>query len=128
MLFSKKKTVLLVDDDENIRLTAEAILENWGLQVLTSESGREALEITKANKIDLVLLDVNMPDISGFEICKILKGNPQTSKIAVILLTGLGKTKDVDTGFQCGANDYLIKPVDWDRVKSKISKLLRIQL
>ena len=128
MLFGKKKKILFVDDDENIKATTSFILESWGLDVLTAANGQEALSLIRNEDPDLVLLDINMPGIKGYDICKLAKSDPKTRKIPIILMTGLGKTKEVDQGYSCGADDYMIKPVDMDRLKSKISSVLNIKI
>ncbi|MBN2407918.1 MAG: response regulator [Elusimicrobia bacterium] len=130
MIFNlrKNKTVLIVDDEQGVKDTASLIFESWGFRILTEESGFKAVEIAKKNKPDLIILDLNIPDIDGFNVCRILKKDPSTHKIPIILLTGMGKSPDIDKGFKCGADDYLIKPLDWDRLKMKVSDLLGIDL
>jgi two-component system alkaline phosphatase synthesis response regulator PhoP len=120
MLFNKQKIVLLVDDEPGIRETAAMILEGWDFIVHEAEDGRSAVSYMRENRPDLILLDINLPDINGYDICRSFKNNHATKKIPIILFTGLGKTKEVDKGFLCGADDYLIKPVDMERLKFKI--------
>lgn len=128
MIFGKSKKVLLADDNPSILETATLILESWGFKVLAAKDGKEAIEITTNKRPDLIILDVNMPIINGFEVCRILRKDPRTKKIPILLLTGLGKTGEVDKGFQSGADEYLIKPIDWDRLRDKVSKLLNISI
>jgi len=126
MFFGKKKKILFVDDNESIVSTSSLILEDMGFNVITAKDGEEALNKANAELPDLIVLDVNLPKMSGFDVCRTLKKQPKTMKIPVILLTGLGKTDDVNKGFLVGAVDYLIKPVDWNRLKSKISALIKV--
>lgn len=124
MIFQKKKKILLVDDEPGVLETATLVLESWEFTVFTAKDGKKAVEKAKSQKPDLILLDVGIPVIDGLLVCKILKGNSNTKDIPIILMTGLGKTKEVDEGFLCGADDYVVKPVDWDRLKVKVSKFL----
>jgi DNA-binding response OmpR family regulator len=128
MIFGKKEKVLLVDDDPGIRETSKFILEGWGVKPIIVKNGKEALDKVRSESLDLIILDVNLPGMDGFELCKILKEDVRSKNIPVILLTGFGKTKEVDKGFSCGADDYFIKPVDWDRLRAKVSNLLNVEI
>ncbi len=124
----KKKRVLFVDDNENLRKTAAAILKHWGFDVILKKSGNEVLDAVREKNPDLVILDVKMPGLNGFELCDILKKNSSTNKVPVILLTGYSKMGNVDEGFRCGADEYVTKPVSWDRLKKKVEGLLKIKI
>lgn len=119
------KKILLADDDDSVRQTGALILKSWGMDVIVSENGRDVIDIVRDETLDLIILDVVMPVIDGFVVCKILKQDPKTQNIPIILLTGLDKTGYVNKGYECGADCYMIKPVDWDEIKLKISKLLK---
>ncbi len=123
MLFKKKK-VVFVEDNEGVRLTGTNILEDWGYAVFTADNGNDALKIIKEKSPDLIILDVKIPGINGFDLCRLLKENPATKKIPVVLLTGLSKIKEVDRGYYMGADLYLTKPIDWFTLKLKIEKLI----
>ncbi len=123
-LFSKTIKVLLVDDDDRLRRAGKLILENWNMEVIEGINGKEAISKAKDKKPDIVLLDVGLPSMDGFEVCKVLKNNSSTKKIPILLLTGRGKIGDVDKGYNAGADSYLIKPVDWDRLREKIDEIL----
>lgn len=123
----RPKTVLVVDDDETSRQAFAMIVQSWGVDVITAKDGKEALSVVKEKKPNLLLLDVKMPEIDGFNVCRILKKNLFTKKIPIILLTGLGELENIKKGYHYGADDYYVKPVKWDQVKFKILKLLKIK-
>jgi DNA-binding response OmpR family regulator len=122
-----KKKVLIVDDDNDIREPFARVIESWGFHAYTAKNGKEAIAIAGKKKVDLIVLDIDLPDISGMEVCKILKGNPATQKIPILMLSAMGKGSVVDEGFSCGADDYIIKDVDFDLLKSKVFRLLKIE-
>ena len=126
MIFGSHKKIVYVEDDINTRKSAVLVLEGWGIKVVEAVDSADALDKIPSEKPDLILLDINIPGIGGYEVCKILKQNEHTFKIPIILITGLGKTKDVDKGYECGADDYVVKPVNWDMLRTKISKYIKI--
>jgi two-component system sensor histidine kinase/response regulator len=102
--------ILIVDDVVSNVLLLKILLSNEKFQVCTANSGEACIEQTKAEKPDLILLDVMMPGIDGFQTATILKKNPETQNIPVIFLTALNNTSDLVHGFQVGASDFLTKP------------------
>jgi len=104
--------VLVVDDDPKNRELLRNLLEAKGHSVTEAESGQKALGTVKATRPDVVLLDVMMPGMDGFEVCRRLKGNPDTAPIPVLMVTALEERSDRITGIDAGANDFLTKPVD----------------
>ena len=105
-----KKTILIVDDaPKNIQLAA-SILKDEGYHILYSKEGKTALDIIMNNKIDLVLLDVMMPGMDGYQICHYLKENPETKNLPIIFLTAKTETDSILKGFELGAADYIQKP------------------
>ena len=105
----KKFTLLLVDDNPNNLNILLNALRNDDYKLLVAKSGEEAIKRAEYALPDLILLDVLMPGIDGFETCKILKGNEKTKEIPVILLTNLGQEQDIKKGKELGADDYFIK-------------------
>lgn len=103
------RRILLVEDDRFLRKAAEAALRRHGFTVLTASDGEEGLRIAQAEKPDLVLLDLIMPGLQGFEVLKLLKAEAATSSIPVIVLSNLGQDSDVQGALAAGAVDYLIK-------------------
>ncbi|MCP4592191.1 MAG: response regulator [bacterium] len=106
-------TVLIVDDNpQNLELLEVYCEGLEGVKVTTARNGIEAMEQIRAQKPDLVLLDIMMPKMSGFEVCKQLKSNPSTRDVIIVMVTALNETSDVERAAECGADDYLSKPVD----------------
>ena len=107
------KKVLLVDDSSTARLVTRMIFSQKANYVLLSAvDGRDAVERARAEKPDLILMDVMMPRMTGLEACRILKQDKETSKIPVILLTTRGEEASVREGYESGCSDYLTKPVN----------------
>src|SRR5206468_9982391 len=104
------KKILAVDDERHIVRLVEVNLQRAGYEVVTAYDGREALEKVKSEKPDLVVLDVMMPYMDGFEVLKHLKADPSTAEIPVIMLTAKAQDADVFRGWQSGVDCYLTKP------------------
>jgi len=121
---SKKPKILIIDDDPNALETMAAVLETRNYKVLTTPSGLEAITIAGKEKPDLIIMDVMMPQIDGFTLCKMIKEKEEIKDIPVILLTGKELIGDTEKGFAAGASDYMIKPIDWDRFFLKIKKFV----
>ena len=103
------RRVLLAEDDRFLRRAAEARLRQHGLEVLTAADGEEALRLARSERLDLVLLDVIMPKLEGFEVLRRLKEDAATARIPVIVLSNLGKERDVAQAEALGAVAYLVK-------------------
>lgn len=101
--------ILVIEDDQFLRKAAGAALRRHGYVVLTAANGEAGLEVARAEHPDLVLLDLIMPGMQGFEVLKLLKEDQSTSSIPVIILSNLGQDVDVKNALQAGAADYLIK-------------------
>lgn len=121
---SKKSKILVIDDDPDAVETMTAILETRDYEVVTALSGLEGITKAREEKPDLIIMDVMMPKLDGFTICKMIKDNEEIKNIPVILLTGKGLVGDVEKGFAAGASDYMIKPIDWERLFVKIEKFI----
>jgi two-component system, cell cycle response regulator len=120
--------VLVVDDvPANVRLL-ESRLQAEYFDVRTALCGRDALEIATKERVDLVLLDVMMPDMTGFEVCAALKTNPRTAHIPVIMVTSLDNSEDRVKGLECGADDFLTKPVGHVPLLTRVKNLLRLKM
>jgi DNA-binding response OmpR family regulator len=103
-------SVLVVDDDPIILDVVELVLRGRGLEVDTRSSGRDAVRAAHDRHPDCAVVDVSMPDMSGLEVCRALREDQSTADIPIILLTGRGQWLDVASGFDAGADDYLVKP------------------
>lgn len=119
--------VLIVDDiPTNVRLL-EARLSAEYFDVVTASSGPAALELCERGDIDLILLDVMMPGMDGFEVCRRLKADPRTAFVPVLMVTALDQPSDRVRGLECGADDFLTKPVDDVQLMSRVKSLVRLK-
>ncbi len=125
------KTILIVDDEPHIRALLEEALEEFedvGVQLLIADNGAKGLELALAHQPDLVLLDVMMPKMNGYDVCRTIKKDKNLQHIYVIMLTAKGQETDKDKGCDAGADEYLTKPFDPDEIVSKASEILGIEL
>lgn len=114
-------TILIVDDDENNIFLIRCFLEKENYNIIEAISGPKALEIIdKGPKPDLIILDVMMPEMDGYEVCEILKKNKETDRIPIIMLTARNTTEDVVKGLSSGASDYISKPVNFQELLARI--------
>ncbi|MDP2217286.1 MAG: DUF835 domain-containing protein [Methanolobus sp.] len=122
----KKGKVLIVDDEQvNIALLTAYLKDSYDL--ISAQCGKEALHMAREHEPDIVLLDIMMPDITGYEVCRILKGSEKTRFIPVVMVTALSGAEDRIRGLQAGADDFLIKPLDRIEIVARVSSLLRIK-
>jgi two-component system cell cycle response regulator len=119
--------ILVVDDvPANVKLLEVRLLAEY-FEVLTATSGAEALEICEDGKVDVVLLDVMMPGMDGFEVCRRIKADPATSHIPVIMITALDQVSDRVKGLEAGADDFLTKPVNDLQLMTRVKSLVRLK-
>ena len=119
---NKKFNILIVDDREENLLTLEGILDNPELNIIKATSGNEALGLLLEHEISMILLDVQMPEMDGFETAEIIRSNEKTKHIPIIFVTAISKQREhVFKGYQTGAIDYLYKPLDLEILQSKIA-------
>lgn len=116
--------VLLADDSPDNRLLMSLYLRRTGIQILTAANGEETLQVTAAMQPDLVLIDLGMPGMSGFEVCRRIKANPATTQTPVVFLTTLENRDDRINGVQAGADDFFLKPVERDEFLLRVKSLL----
>jgi DNA-binding response OmpR family regulator len=119
--------ILVVDDDPGNREVLEELLRMRGYAVVTAASGYEALELVKADPPDLVLLDVNMPGLSGYEVCQKLRENPTTHLLPVVIVTALEGQEEKIRAIEAGADDFLNKPINPPELVARVKSLLRIK-
>ena len=119
--------ILVVDDTpKNVKLLAD-ILTVTGYTTVTAASGREALTQMEAERPDLVLLDVVMPEMSGYEVCRKIRENPATEILPVVMVTALDATQERIKGLDAGADDFLTKPINQAELLARVRSLLRIK-
>ncbi len=121
-----KPAVLLVDDSVIVHRLLQARLKHEHISLTTCLSGREAIELAKANPPAVILLDLEMPGVDGFEVLRTLKDNPATLHVPVIVLTGRGGSEDKVTAFDLGAVDYVTKPCDLAELRARLRAALRL--
>jgi two-component system alkaline phosphatase synthesis response regulator PhoP len=120
--------ILIADDNlQNLELV-EAYMEDLpGVQTLRATDGEEVLEVLRKEHPDLVLLDIMMPKMSGFEVCKKIKADPETADIAVVMVTALNEPMDIERGLECGTDDYLTKPIVRQDLIDRVRSLLQVK-
>jgi two-component system cell cycle response regulator len=116
--------VLVADDDDVSRKVVAAVLARAGYEVLSAGDGAEALAAVRALRPDAVVLDVDMPELDGYEVTRRMRRDPDTSAIPVLLLTAHSRGVDVADGFAAGADDYLRKPFRWEELETRVHALI----
>ena len=123
-----RSTVLVVDDNlQNLELLEAYLEELDGITTISATNGEECLEKVASDQPDLILLDIMMPKMSGFEVCKKLKSDPATMDIPIIMVTALQEMADIERGVEVGTNDFLTKPVNRVDLLNRVKTLLRVR-
>ena len=120
--------ILVVDDNEQLSSMLKDVLESWGYTALTATEGRSCLETARLEQPDIILLDIMLPGLSGYEVCSELKRDSRTCSIAVIMMTALEDLESRIHGYKVGADNFLVKPINYNEVKAIIEKLLKDKL
>ena len=123
----KTPVVLVVDDNQQNLELLQAYLEDMDCQAVPARDGLEALEIIAKEPPDLILLDVMMPKMSGFEVCKRIKNDPKTTDIPVIMVTALNEFGDIERAIDSGTDDFLSKPVNKLELLTRIKTMLKLK-
>jgi CheY-like chemotaxis protein len=125
--FLPNSTVLIVDDNaQNVELL-QAFLESLPVKIITAADGIEALEKVEANNPDLLLLDIMMPRMSGFQVCRKLKADAKTRDIQILMVTALNELGDIEQAAECGTDDFVSKPVNKFELLTRVKSLLRVR-
>lgn len=119
-----QKKILVVDDDELVLLALEELLRPKGYIVETVDSGQKALDLAKKESFDLVILDIVMPEVSGYEVCKKLRMLEGGEDIPIIMLTAKNSDEDREKGIEAGANLFLSKPISPEKLVELVEKAL----
>ena len=121
------KTILVIDDEPSARATVEALLTRDGYAFAQAASAKEAYHLLDVQEIDLILCDVMMPEIDGFEVCRTIKSHEQWRTIPIVLVTALDGQDDMVRGLEAGADEFLSKPVDKVVLRARVRVMLRIR-
>jgi DNA-binding response OmpR family regulator len=113
---------LVVEDDASLREVATLILERTGFSVASAGDGRRALDAFRSERFDLVLLDLMLPNVDGFEVCREIR---RTSQVPIVMLTARSATSDLVTGLELGADDYVMKPFDVPELTARVRAVMR---
>lgn len=116
--------ILAVDDEPDVLTIVQSALQSEGYEVETAANGQDCLDAAKANPPDLILLDVMMPGMSGFDVLRELKAHDPTSRIPIIMLTGLSERKKIQEALASGIDYYIIKPFDFHDLIIKVHQVL----
>jgi DNA-binding response OmpR family regulator len=119
------KKILIVDDEPNIVVPLEFLMKQSGYEVLIARNGKEVLESVVKNRPDLILLDIMLPDINGFEICHTLRTAYDMQDVKIILLTAKSRESDINKGMAMGADAYIIKPFSTKELVKKINEMIK---
>lgn len=118
------KRILVVEDNPNSKRLICYTLEQEGYQVLNASNGVEGLRMAREENLDLLVLDVMLPGLDGFELCHRLRTDPQTARLPILMLSAKAQDADVSVGLRMGADDYLTKPADPAEIVKRVAKLL----
>jgi two-component system aerobic respiration control protein ArcA len=120
------KTILVIEDDETMRSALKRIFEAEGMNVKTAADGTQLSVVLDDSPIDLIILDIGLPWINGLELAKLLKEHEDLKHIPLVFVSGKTSEFDVKRGFEAGADDYIKKPFDIDKIKKTVSTLLKL--
>lgn len=118
------KRVLIVDDEPNIAISVDFLMRREGFEVLVAHDGEEGLARIRADRPDLVVLDVMMPKLDGFEVCKAVRADPTLAGVRILMLTAKGRAAEITKGLALGADAYIPKPFSTRELVAKVKELL----
>ena len=118
------KEILIVDDETNVVVPIQFLMEQQGYRVMIAERGEDALDLIYHYKPDLVILDIMLPGMDGYEVCEIVRLNPNYRDVKIIFLTAKGREVEIAKGLSLGADAYITKPYSNDELVAKVKELL----
>jgi two-component system aerobic respiration control protein ArcA len=121
-----QRTILLIEDDETIRSALRRVFENEGYRVLAAADGTQLSTVLDDAPVDLIMLDIGLPWINGFELAEMMKSHEDLKEIPLIFLSGRTSDADVKKGFDVGCDDYIKKPFDIEKVKRTVNTLIHL--
>ncbi len=116
--------ILIAEDERDIRDLVAFTLRFAGYEVATASNGEEAVEMTSKENPDLILMDVRMPRMTGYDACRILKADPATKDLPIVFLSAKGQESEIQTGLEAGAEEYLLKPLAPDQLAERVRAIL----
>ena len=119
--------LLVVDDDDTTRQAIKRIFEKEGFEVLTAMDGTELVRVLEAHPLKAILLDIKLPWVDGYELCKLIKQHDEFKNIPLVFLSGKSSEIDIKRGFAAGCDDYVTKPFKIDHIKSAIKTLIKLK-
>lgn len=119
-----RKKILLVDDSATTLMMEQMVLRGQPCDVITAKNGREAIERAASERPDVILLDVVMPEMNGFEACRRIRQEPALRNVPIIMVTTRGEEQSMQTGFQSGCTDYITKPINGAELLTKVRSYL----
>jgi DNA-binding response OmpR family regulator len=122
----EKKKILIADDNENIRDALTYLLEDEGYALSMAKDGSDALKKVREFHPDILFLDIMMPEMNGYEVCRVIKNDPKLKNTYVIMLTAKGQVAEQERGKEVGADEYIVKPFSPMEILSKIKNILDI--
>jgi two-component system alkaline phosphatase synthesis response regulator PhoP len=120
-----QKKILIADDNENIRDALTYLLEDEGYELLLAKDGADTLRKVRERKPDILFLDIMMPEINGYDVCRTIKNDPDLKSIYVIMLTAKGQVAEQERGKEVGANEYIVKPFSPMEILARVKSLLQ---
>jgi DNA-binding response OmpR family regulator len=117
--------ILVIDDDDLVSRTLQRALKIYDHQVMTANSGIEGLQLARRHRPDLFILDIMMPGVDGYQVCRQIRGDPLLQDLPVLFLTARAKDEDKIEGFRAGGDDYLIKPFNMQELELRVKAILR---
>lgn len=117
--------ILVIDDDDLVSRTLQRALKMYDYQVMTANSGIEGLQLARRHRPDLFILDIMMPGVDGYQVCRQIRGDPLLQEVPVLFLTAKAKDEDKIEGFRAGGDDYLVKPFNMQELELRVKAILR---
>lgn len=119
-------TLLVIEDDETMRAALKRIFESEGYRVITAADGTQLSSVLEDHSLDMIILDIGLPWINGFELAELMKDHADLKRIPLIFISGLTSDADVKRGFEVGADDYIKKPFDVEKIKKTVNALMKL--
>ncbi len=119
------KTILVVEDEPDFQKLIRHILEQEGYETFMASNGAQGLKVLKERVPDMILLDIRLPDMDGYEICRIIRSNPRHGRVPIIMVTIESEVKNIVRGLKIGADDYIIKPFVPEELLARVKGLFR---